>query len=126
MTTYYFSTITPAQALAYDGFSDLLMGTGMGNPPLTVTFDDAAGQVTLTDPKSGRTVVFGKGIYNDFAYDVGDGILWIGSPGADYMARSDHVYAGAGDDVLGGGRYMYGGPGRDLFVSDGGPERIMD
>ncbi|WP_374654958.1 calcium-binding protein [Phenylobacterium sp.] len=126
MTTYYFSTITPAQALAYDGFSDLLMGTGMGNPPLTVTFDDAAGQVTLTDPKSGRTVVFGKGIYNDFAYDVGDGILWIGSPGADYMARSDHVYAGAGDDVLGGGRYMYGGPGRDLFVSAGGPERIMD
>ena len=41
MTTYYFSTITPAQALAYDGFSDLLMGTGMGNPPLTVTFDES-------------------------------------------------------------------------------------
>lgn len=128
MTTYYFSTITPAQALAYDGFSDLLIGTGMGNPAPIVTFNDAAGQVTMTDPKSGRSVIFGKGIYNDFAYDIGDGVLWVGSPGADFMTKSNHVYAGAGDDILDGGDYLYGGPGQDFFVTGGSnrPERIMD
>ena len=118
MASYSFSTITPAQALAFNAATDTIsLVTATSS---TASFDDAQHQVTIA--AAGATVVFGSGIYGaNIALTVG-GELVIGSPKDDYLVggrQDDVIFGGAGNDTIAGGLggdHLSGGAGADLFV----------
>jgi len=114
MASYEFQSITAAQALAFDNADILRIFDSLNR--FTVSFNDAAGAVTLTDTGSGRAVVFGSGIAN--ALITGPAaVLRIGSPSSDFSEGGTYVYAGSGNDIITGGSFVYGGPGDDIFVT---------
>src|ERR687896_41361 len=95
MATYFFETITPEQALAYNAAGDLIVfqTTGESARLTTVRYNaataTAAATVTITSGLTGRSVVFGTtaggtGIYgeNDFVFPDSS-TLFVGSPGND-------------------------------------------
>jgi len=119
--SYAFDSITAAQALAFDPKLDALSGVFITTRGYSVSFDDAAERITLTDIGAGRSVVFGSAVY-DSAFGGGSSLLRLGTPGADYVAASNspYVFAGAGDDTINigvGGGAVSGGLGRDVFVA---------
>jgi Ca2+-binding RTX toxin-like protein len=118
MANYSFSTITAAQALAFNAATDTI--SLLTTTSSTVSFDDAHHQVTIA--ASGNTIVFGAGVYGaNIAATVG-GEMVIGSPQDDYLVggrQDDAIFAGAGNDTIAGGTgadHLSGGPGADLFV----------
>lgn len=115
MATYAFQTISPAEALAFNATTDNLTATG-DLSKFTVSFNDAAQRVTITDVASGHAVTFGSGIYGALIQGVGVDQMRIGSSGSDSIPWTGTVHAGAGDDVIYGGTYVSGGPGADVFI----------
>ena len=118
MANYSFSTITAAQALAFNAATDTI--SVLLTTSSTVSFDDAHHQVTIA--AAGNTVVFGAGVYGaNIAATVG-GEMVVGSPQDDYLVGSrqdDAIFGGAGADTIVGGSgadYLNGGAGADLFV----------
>jgi len=119
VANFDFTTITAAQALAYNAQTDML-STPIGDPIIDflVSYDDAAGTVRITDTDSGRTVVFGSGIYGELVFGPGGQAMHIGSPGPDLESFATVNFGGAGNDTIQGCNAAYGGPGADLFDSD--------
>ena len=148
MATYSFASITDAQALGFSAASDLLVftnPTSVGNQ-VSVSYSPAsstsAPTVTLTDPRSGRVVVFGATLGGASPPAIGftDGsILFVGGAGADTAsgtAQGDGLFGGAGDDSLSGGPgadvlqgnqggdYLDGGAGNDTIFGGQGDDSI--
>jgi len=119
VANYDFSTITAAQALAFNASADML-STPLGDSitDFLVFYDDAAGTVRLTDTDSGRAVVFGSGIYKALVFGAGGQAMHLGSPGADLVTFATVNFGGAGADTIEGCSAAFGGPGADVFDSD--------
>ncbi|KRB42029.1 calcium-binding protein [Phenylobacterium sp. Root700] len=88
MTGFRFDTITPSQALGFNGETDTL-ALGADSRHFVVTYDAATGLVTLTNELSGKTVVFGSGLYSD-------------APEAGSAAAPEHVLGDAESAVISG------------------------
>jgi Ca2+-binding RTX toxin-like protein len=119
VANFDFSTITAAQALAYNAQTDML-STPIGSTitDFLVSYDDAAGTVRITDTDSGHAVVFGSGIYGELVFGPGGQAMHIGSPGPDTETFATVNFGGAGNDTIEGGNVAFGGPGADLFDTD--------
>src|SRR5258708_1469684 len=119
MTTYFFESITAAQALAFNSASDVLIfgnATSTGNKmsvsyvvtpatPLTV----ATTSITLTDLADGKSVTFGTGIQG-----LGEGGHNPIFPDGSVLVVDDNV---AGNTAAGSafGDGMFGGDGNDVL-----------
>ena len=138
MSTYFFETITAAQALAFDGQVDRLVFT---NPAATgantrVTFNPATAtsqaSLTVLDVTTGHVVVFGVGLEglrfpvypngSALGVSIPSGAEFLDSPLGDGnfgLAGPDTLHGLGGDDVLQGGQgadVLDGGAGSDLFL----------
>ena len=133
MATFFFDTITDAEALAYSGATDLLIfPSGMasqvavnlnsplvlGKPTVGLTF----GARSLTINNSYRGEV-------DSAFPDSS-LLFAGTTGNDSRAGSagpDGMYGGTGDDSitgLGGADVLQGNQGNDTLVGGAGVDSI--
>lgn len=139
MSTYSFASITDAQALGFSAASDSLVfenPASRGNH-VSVSYNPgastAAGTVTLTDPASGRAVVFGAALGGGpSAITFADGsILIVGGTGADSEsggAQGDGLFGGPGDDSLSGGAgadVLQGNQGGDSLDGGAGNDTIF-
>jgi Ca2+-binding RTX toxin-like protein len=126
---YIWETITAAQALAF-AVGDTTFSTGNGRL-VTVTFNDAAERVTVTDTV-GRSVVFGGGVYGAQLHFGNDSTpVRIGSPQADFINPDAwmNIFAGSGNDTIsapGSPMRLSGGPGQDLFDVGAATPTIVD
>jgi serralysin len=119
VASYIFQTITAAQALAFNAKTDSVQASTQGRmSSFGVSFDEAAQQVTISDPESGRVVTFGAGMFGGRIGAAGGDSLQIGSPGADYVRGAGAVHLGSGADTVFGGGDVWGDGGNDLFVTD--------
>src|SRR5579862_2670710 len=124
MATYFFETITAAQALTYSAATDSIVFTNPAatgakmtviynaGTPATPTVPAGSPSVTLIDNVDGHTVTFGTGIYGEGGLTNGalifpDGSnLFVGSTGADAANSTaattlgDGLFGGDGDDVI--------------------------
>jgi Ca2+-binding RTX toxin-like protein len=138
VSTYFFETITSAQALAFNGQVDTLV---FSNPRSTgasvrVTFnpasDNGPASLTVWDLSGGRIVVFGTGlealrspvfpdgsalgVATPAGSQITDGPLGDGTFG---LPGPDTLHGLGGDDVLQGGQgpdVLDGGAGSDQFL----------
>ena len=137
MATYFFETITAAQALGYTAATDTLV---FGNPTssgakTTVTFNAAtatsAATETVTDLVTGRSVVFGVGFAGEgdnaltgtIVFPDGSN-LYVGVAGASNdnptasTNSTDALFGGDGNDTLNGGNgndAIQGNAGDDIL-----------
>ena len=136
MATYFFETITDAQAASYDADSDTLVFQTPGERATitTVRFNPETATspptISLISGLTGRTVTFGDGMIGEGlgASDPGiifpDGSqLFVGTPGADNFGSprdtSDGYY---GSD---GGDQFFGGGGDDFGQGNQGGDTIQ-
>src|SRR5438445_6031697 len=140
MATYFFETITAAQALGFSSTADTLVfsnSTSAGSK-MSVLYNAAtatsAPTVTITDLITGHAVVFGTNVYGEgeggsFTSPVfpDASTLIVGSPVADDTglgtSHNDGLFGGDGNDTLSGssgGDVLQGNQGNDiLFGGDG-------
>ena len=138
MSTYFFESITAAQALAFNGQTDTLV---FSTPAATgantrVTFNPATAtsqaSLTMLDVTTGHVVVFGVGLEHLHfpVYPNGSALGISGPAGGEFfdsplgdgnfgLAGPDTLHGLGGDDVLQGGQgvdVLEGGAGSDLFL----------
>jgi Ca2+-binding RTX toxin-like protein len=139
VATYFFETISPAQALAFDGASDTLVFNAADATATDIrfsinpaTFTAPSTTVTVTSLVENRSVVFGLNlggprgfIFADGSsalYGSADAESFTGGPMADQLiggGGADNLNGGAGGDIIIGGAgadILTGGAGSDLFV----------
>lgn len=145
MATYFFETITAAQALSFNTASDALVfsnATSSGSKT-AVTYNAATATstatVTITDLVTGHAVTFGTGIYgegetgNNAPVFADASTLVVGSPlAADTMAIAatgpSGLFGGDGADSLTGGvagDVLQGNQGDDTLIGGAGSDTIF-
>src|ERR1700761_2774202 len=132
MATYFFETITAAQALAFNtAGGDQLVFTNPGSHGSAMTVAYSAGgpttvpTVTVIDNIDGKSVVFGTGIYG-----AGEGAHTVIFPDGSNLIIGDNVNADAatgtslGDGLFGGGGadVLSGGNGGDALQGNSGDD----
>src|SRR5262245_50553068 len=120
MATFFFESITDAQAATYSSATDTLVFLGGGESAKTTTIRFNAATATsgptisVISGVTGRTVVFGAGLAGEAGTVFPDSsTLYVGTTGADTQA---------GDALGGGGSTtdgLYGGEGNDSLVGGG-------
>lgn len=133
MAAYAFETITPAEALAYNGATDDLQFNTPGAFASMARVRYVAGQNGASDTVditlNGRTVTFGVGVHSDQNLLFPDGTkLFAGGVGADSVngtAGADALFGGQGADTLFGGEtadLLQGNQGADFIAAGGGDD----
>src|SRR6185312_15195348 len=144
MATFFFETITAAQALAFNATTDTLVFTNAtsSGTKMSVTYNAATATSTATetviDLVTGRSVVFGSnalqlGEAGHTTPVFGDAsTLIIGSPAANdtgtIAAASGGAFGGDGNDTLtggAGGDLLQGNQGNDSLVGGAGADTIF-
>ncbi|HEX7945219.1 MAG TPA: calcium-binding protein, partial [Phenylobacterium sp.] len=132
MATYFFETITPAQAAAFNAGNDTLVFSNASETAtsVAVSINPAATSFTLT--ASGRTVVFGPGFAAEYATFMPNGsLIGMGSTIGDPLngtALADALYGINGGDSLegkAGADSLFGGLGADILVGGAGADAFV-
>lgn len=128
MATYFFETIIPLQASAYNAASDNLVFQTNGETAsnTTVIFNPNA-TIVLVSSLTGRRVEFGTRLEGETPIFPDGSLLFIGSAGNDSFAadapsdfgRNDGAYGGAGNDTLNGAK------GNDLLQGNSGDDSLI-
>jgi Ca2+-binding RTX toxin-like protein len=129
MASFQFSSITGAQASAYNGATDSLdFGAGPATQA-SVAYLSGPEQVAISF--GGATINFGTGIYGDTDLTFADGgHLFVGGTGADAAngtGVSDGLFGGVGGDTLAGGDgadALQGNQGADSLAGGNGDDTV--
>src|SRR4051812_46205203 len=126
MATYFFETITDAQAATYSAATDTLVfqTTGESARLTTVRYNAATATspatVTIISGITGRAVTFGPGVQGEGLAGTGPGVLFpdsstlvVGTAGNDGPAAGDQQGSSTTDG-------LYGGDGNDTLQGLGG------
>ncbi|MBS0362192.1 MAG: hypothetical protein JSR98_12495, partial [Proteobacteria bacterium] len=128
MSTYFFETITAAQALAFNGQVDALVFTNASQTGASERLIfNADGTIRVLSNVDGVQATFGSGLAGaaQIIYPDGSRML-VGSTGADLLtggALGDGLFGGFGADTLIGGAgddALQGGPGADVLTGGAG------
>ena len=133
VATYNFETITPAQALSFNGASDTLVFTSASQTGASERLlFNADGAITVLSDIGGLRATFGPGLAGAGQIIYPDGsLMLVGSPGGDVLtggSRGDGLFGGFGNDTLiggGGDDALQGGPGADLLTGGAGRDLFI-
>lgn len=112
MATYFFETITDAQAAAYNAAADTLVFQTAGERAnlTTVRYNAATATsgatITLISGLTGKAVTFPSSFAGETPIFPDSSILYVGTTGPNVTAGGnggDALYGGDGDDTLDGG-----------------------
>jgi Ca2+-binding RTX toxin-like protein len=128
VATYFFETITAAQALAFNGAADTLVFTSaLQSAADERLIFNAGGTITVLSNLEGHSVTFGPGLAGAAQIIFPDSSqMLVGSAGGDVLtggAHGDGLFGGFGDDTLNGGPgddALQGGPGADVLTGGAG------
>lgn len=137
MTTYFFDSIAPDQAAAFDPARDTLIFRDAGASSLSITpvFLAATGiapaQVMITS--NGVTKAFPSNVYGANTFIFPDSSrLYLGGAGAENVVgqagRANALFGGGGDDTLTGAEradVLQGNQGADLIAGAEGDDTIF-
>jgi Ca2+-binding RTX toxin-like protein len=132
VATFFFETITVAQATAFNPAFDSLVFSQPGETAsgtIVQSFDEATGAAVLVSGLTGKTVTFASLSGESPLYPDGS-VLSLGSAGGDSQAgatQSDRLYGYGGDDTLDGkasSDLLSGGSGDDRLAGGGGRDTL--
>ncbi|HET6971171.1 MAG TPA: calcium-binding protein, partial [Phenylobacterium sp.] len=131
MATYFFETITDAQAAVYNSGLDSLIFQGGTETPAGTGVAVGSGAITLTSGVTGRSVTFGAGLFGETGIIYPAATLSLGTTGSDTTAgqtTADFIYGLDGNDSLSGGDgadTLNGGKGADTLAGGAGGDAFV-
>src|SRR5687767_2693727 len=107
VATYFFDTMTDAQASSFNAAVDSLVVSSPLETPagFVVTIDEAGGPITLASGQTGKTLTFAD-LAGETMFFSDGAELALGTTGGDDVQGSgvaDALYGAGGDDTLDGG-----------------------
>jgi len=132
VATYFFSTMTGAQAAAYSAAVDNLVydQTGENAATTIVALDESTGQITLTSSLTGKSLTFQAGAAGEAPIFPDSSVLVLPAAASSVLtggATADGLYGGGGSDTLNGQAgddVLDGGSGGDQLSGGDGADRL--
>ena len=132
MATYFFETITAAQALIFNGAADALVFTAANQVAADQRLIFNANGTISVLSLAGHSVTFGSALAGTAQIIFPDSSqMLVGSTVGDVLtggAHSDGLFGGLGDDTLNGGAgddALQGGPGADVLTGGAGRDLFI-